>query len=215
MPARLAIDLDGVLCDFNKAYGRLFIQLTKENKFPRDWFEQLDAGTFPPTWNWELDAGYTKEQFNQVWDTITASGSFWKTLPPLKDASQAIRLLNKMANSGHNILFLTSRFGKKAKWQSERWLYDMGLSYPTVITVDNAKDKLPLIQHLGLDFFVDDKAETIISVAGATKNVNNQPHPVVEFVFLREAPYNQNFQYPPNVRRAPGILEALIEVYGN
>lgn len=205
MPAKIGLDCDGVVAAFAPAYAKILTKLTGV-VFP------VADPAWPATWFWDRDAGITPEQESAAWQQVLKSHTFWANLAPLPGAKEAARLLNKMTKAGHEVFWITNRPGTCPKLQTEKFLYNLGINYPTVIV---AADKLPIISALKLDFYCDDRAETIISVAGATKNVNNQPVPVVEFVFLREAPYNVNFQYPPNVRKAPGILEALLEVYGN
>lgn len=199
---KLAIDLDGCLADFNLDYGRLFIELTGENHFPDDWEEQLAANTFPPVWNWETNAGYTQAQFKKVWSEITHNDGFWSGLGELPGARDVVRSLNKMANLGHDIYFITNRMGIRAKHQTEIWLYGLGMNYPTVIV---AADKLPILRSLGVGFFVDDKPETVLEVAEANLDMK---------LYLRQAPYNYPRAYPNNVRQVLTVAEALKDAYG-
>jgi len=194
---KLGIDIDGCLANFNLDYGRLFIELAGVNKFDEDWEGQLEANTFPPVWNWETQAGYTPVQIKKVWSEITHNDGFWSGLGELPGAREAVKKLNKMANMGHEVYFITNRTGIRAKHQTEIWLYGLGMNYPTVLV---AGDKLPLLKALGIGVFIDDKPETVQEVAQAALNIK---------LFLRDAPYNRDQTYPDNVNRVPGILEAL------
>lgn len=181
---KLAIDIDGCLADFNTGYGELLIQATGENKFPPTWKQDLAAGTYPTTWFWDREAGYTKEQEALVWQKyIQKQGIFWESLGAYPDAAETVRMLNRLMKLGHDIYYVTNRFGLKAKYQTEKWLYGLGMDYPTVILSEN---KGPLLESLGADFFVDDKLSTIETVAaqyGATQKKMA--------IYLKDAPYNR------------------------
>lgn len=194
---KIACDVDGVIAQFNLDYGRLFIELTGENRFGEDWEDRLAANTFPETWNWESAAGYTPEQVKKVWREITHNDGFWSGLSELPGARDAVRKLNHMANLGHDIYFITNRMGIRAKHQTEIFLYGLGMNYPTVLV---AADKLPILKSIGANVFIDDKPETVIEVGNAKLDLT---------LYLRDAPYNRTQEYPNNVRRVAGVLEAL------
>lgn len=195
MPAKIALDIDGVLANFTDAYSKILTKITGQEYPPA-------SDTFPPTWYWDRASGVTKDQESVAWGQIIKSPTFWSSLAPLPGAKEVARLVNKMSRAGHEVFFITNRPGHAPKFQTEKWLYDLGVNYPTVIV---AADKLPIIKALKLEFFIDDKAETIIDVANAGG---------VEFTYLRVAPYNREFTYPSNVREAPNVLTAINEVYG-
>lgn len=153
--------------------------MTGRNLFPKDWYrhpEKLD-----PVWDWEYHWGYTKAEHDKVWAKITKKGSrFWYNLPLMPLAKDSLFCLNRMQRyEGHDVYFLTHRPGWDAKHQTERWLYQYGLAYPTVLIVDAAK-KYSVLKALGADIFIDDKLDTIRSAVGhATR------------VYLQDAPHNQ------------------------
>lgn len=209
---KVACDIDGCLADFNLDYGRLFIELTGENRFPPDWEECLAANTFPEVWNWESQAGYTPEQVRKVWREITHNDGFWSGLGELPGAREAIRKLNHMANLGHDIYFITNRMGTRAKHQTEIWLYSLGMNYPTVLV---AADKLPILKSLGIGVFIDDKPETIQEIDEDYFGESNVKmiKPNLK-LYLRDAPYNRTQTYSEDVRRVPGVLEALKDACG-
>lgn len=156
MSRRLAIDVDGVLANFTDSYGKL---LTAESglEFPKC------SEEFPKLWYWEREAGVTPEQEKKVWETgILHEGStFWQELAPMPEAKTTLRQLNRLAREGHEVFFLTHRMGWRAKSQTEKWLYKYGVDYPTVLLSGN---KFPLIDALGVDFFIDDKPDTVKDV---------------------------------------------------
>lgn len=175
----LGIDVDGVLADFNTSFAEAMIEVTGVDQFPKNWREGIKDKTYPNTWNWDLDAGYNKEQSRKVWEQgILTSSKFWKSLAPLSGAQEAIKQFNRLSNEGHEVYFLTHRNGKKAKQQTEEWLYDLGMNYPTVLLTGN---KLPVIANLGVNFFIDDKLATVNEVYRAK---------VVKNLYLFNSPWN-------------------------
>lgn len=159
---RVCLDIDGVLADFNTAYHDLLVLVTGEDKFPQDY-----DPTQPPVWHWEHHFGYTSEQEALVWTNhILKSPDFWVKLKPLKDASRVLFALDQMVRFNEiELYFITNRHGLNAKLQTEKWLYNHGVSYPTVLI---AADKLPLLRTLNPAFYIDDKLETANDVQGVS-----------------------------------------------
>lgn len=152
----LAFDCDGVLADFNSAYGALIVKVSGEDRFPGGW---KDDPNYPSTWFWEREAGYTKEVENKVWrEHILKEGVFWTSLKPYEP--ETLKRIGKLSLT-HDVYFVTHRMGKKAKQQTEEWLYKHGMvNYPTVICVKESTDKLAILQAIGAEAFIDDKPET-------------------------------------------------------
>lgn len=187
---RLGFDLDGVLAQFTDKYARLLSNETGL-QFPKA------SEEWPSTWFWERDAGVTPEQEKLVWNRdILASGKhFWHHLKPMEGAGGVVRRLNELTRLGHEVFFLTHRFGHKAKLQTEQWLYERGMFMPTVLLSEH---KVELIQALNIEFFIDDKPSTVRSVAM-----------VLPKVYLMNAPYNRVEVMPPQVVRVKNVEEAL------
>lgn len=157
------------------------------NRIPREWWE--DNRVSPPIWEWDEAAGYSKEVIDRTWGRITAKGStFWKNLKPLPGAREVIRKLNGLSSRGTEVAFLTNRFGHNVKRQTELALYNLGMSYPTVIIAPSGAAKIPILRGVGADFFLDDRLDTL----------NQCVESAVEFgpmwkcqLFLLNKPYNQ------------------------
>jgi hypothetical protein len=193
---KLAIDVDGVLANFTDAYASA---LTKVSgiEFPKA------SDDFPTEWNWEIPGGCSPEQVSQVWnDHILNNKTFWSLLHPCEGAGSAIYRLNRMAQQGDEVCFITNRPGIQSKYQTEKFLYRLGMNYPTVLV---AADKLPLLKAMAIEFFIDDRPETIQEVAADA----TIPH-----VYLKDTPYNRTQIYPFNVKRIGTLFEALEECYG-
>lgn len=196
-----AIDIDGVLANFTDAYASALTRRTGIvfPKMSEDW---------PTSWYWDRDAGVSKQDEEETWHKdIIQSRTFWQRLEPHENAKPAIKQLNTMAQRGDQVYFITHRMGTNVKLQTERWLYNQGMNYPTVIVTG---DKTPFLRALKVNFFIDDKPQTIIDVGQAAEkekwdNFN---------LFLFDRPYNRVGVYPNNVQRARTVLEALAQAYG-
>lgn len=176
---KLGIDLDGVLGNFTKAYAKLLVEVTGRDLIPAG-FKGDDDPNWPTTWYWERELGYTAEEEKAVWKVITSTGNFWMDLEPLPTAWDSLVHLNRLAQYGKiDVYFLTHRFGHLAKWQTEMFLANHGMEHATVLLTQT--DKTPLINGLGLNFFIDDKPQTIEKAAANCK---------VKHLFLKAAPYN-------------------------
>lgn len=200
---RLAVDVDGVCALFTNAYAELLAYEASGCKLPAGW--EKDP-TFPPQWNWESQYGYDAATVKRVWeDHILAKDGFWKSLDPLPGTYYAMRRLNWLANDGKaEVYFLTHRMGNKAKQQTEKWLYDKGgIDYPTVIL--SGPDKLPLLRALNPDFFLDDKAETLLELIKAAERERWLEG---KHYYLKTAPYNLGAAHP-KLKRADSLEDAL------
>jgi hypothetical protein len=156
---KLAFDVDGCLAWFTAGYAALIRQTSGRDLLTPEMIAN------PPCWNWDLAAGYTKEEVNAAWHQIThVRDDFWLNLPniPGLDAEFFLHLDDIVAEE--DVYFLTHRAGKRAKHQTEEWLFNQGITNPTVLLTG---DKLPILRSLNVDVFIDDKPETLNAV-GAT-----------------------------------------------
>lgn len=191
----LAFDIDGCFADFTTTYGELLIKTSGKDLLPPGW--RTDPN-FPSVWYWEREAGYGEWE-SKVWTEIILPGDkFWKELKPLPSADMTLRHINRLAKQ-HDVYFLTHRPGKSAKSQTEEWLYEFGINYPTVIVTG---DKAPILKAIGADFFVDDKWETVAQVSDLFYNVK----PI--HLFLQDAPYNRHI-VPNTYERTDSVADAL------
>lgn len=188
----MASTFDGCLCNFTDRYARLLSNETGI-QFPKA------SSEWPPVWYWERDLGVTQEQERTVWerDILARGTNFWLKLKPIEGAGGVIRRLNELTRVGNGVYFLTNRMGDKAKLQTERWLFERGMDYPTVLL---SGDKVPLIKALGIEFFIDDKPDTVQDVHEHCPGVK---------VFIKDMPYNRMVQVG---KRVQSVEDALKEV---
>lgn len=177
----IGLDLDGCIADFNSDYAKRLIKVTGEDRLPVGWKSNQDHIT---TWDWDLFHGYTKDEIAATWKSIKADTLFWQKLKPLPGVVEAMARLNAVSRE-HNLYFLTNRLGVGCKQQSEKFLYNLGINYPTVMITST---KLPVIKALNISFFIDDKLETMNEVVadGTNNHTIGDKH-----FYLLDAPYNR------------------------
>ena len=184
MPKKLGFDVDGVFAEFTSKYAALLIK-EDGDRLPKGW--KTDP-TFPSTWYWERAAGYPREVETRVWEQgIIPSASFWYSLKPLPGAEETLRHIDTLTKApGLQCFFITNRSGNNPKRQTERWLYNKGMvEFPTVITT---AVKGPVIHALDLDFYIDDKLETVNETCALAQNVMPK---LKGHVYMPDYPYNR------------------------
>ena len=149
---KIAFDIDGCLANFTDAYATKLVKVTGVNLLPKP--------LTIPTWDWDKHYGYSADQIAATMENIAKDKLFWEKLDPIapREVFSRIQVLSKE----HEVYFLTNRFGTNPKQQTEHWLYDQGIHYPTVLITAN---KRPIIEALKIDFFIDDKLETMNELA--------------------------------------------------
>lgn len=196
----LGCDLDGVLCQFNQSYARLLAQTNGQDLLPADW--EYNAEVFK-CWDWDQAYGYSSDVIGQVWTKgILQNDTFWHDLHVMPGSYGSIKHLNQLTRDGHLVYFITNRQGQQAKVQTEKWLYSRGMDRPTVLLSGN---KIPLIHGLGINWFIDDRQETILEVAEYVEKFREGG---AFRLYCMDAPYNKS-AYPEMVRVVKSVGKAL------
>lgn len=152
---RLGLDLDGVLCDFNKAFIQRVIGVTNRDLFPLRPFNI-------PCWDYPQFYKYTAEEVSAVWEHIKQDPDFWRGLGGYPETGNLLYLLRHWRRDVHDVYFITSRPGQSAKWQTEGWLRAYGYDSPTVL-ISSAKGACA--KALKLDLYIDDRWENCVDTA--------------------------------------------------
>lgn len=172
----IAVDLDGVVCDFVKIFSEY------ANKLFGDRCYVINDISKVKDWHWEKWYPLTTKEVNLVWDDIRKTTDFWTKLD-VYNLQQWNYFVEKINSFKHiNVYFLTSRDktnGSTVARQSADWLIKNGFKYPFVIETNQKEE---FIKNLDIKFFIDDKAENLISV----KNYNPSC-----IVYAQDAPYNE------------------------
>lgn len=180
---KIGFDCDGVLANFNHAYGDLLIKLGKQDTLPKGW--KGDA-SFPDVWDWDIKHGY-KDHLKGVWEYIQdPPHNFWGKLDCLLHPDLRHNIM-ELSWSGNDVYFITNRPGRDAKIQTECWLRGNGLAdCPTVLI---AEDKIPIILSLNLDFYLDDRLKTMNDLDDACFKRGIDPKD--KHFYLLDTPYNR------------------------
>ena len=198
-------DIDGVLASFESAWEPLLAKLAGESRLPAGW--KTDPN-FPDIWDWDKRA-YGDDIVREAWKIANADPKFWLKLDPLPGTTEAAKVINTIQRK-HQIIFLTRRSGVAAQRQTCEWLYGVGINYPNVITVNDADEKVPILQNLRARFFIDDRLETMEAwythchMNGISTNPPN-------YFALIDAPYNHEGRTIKGMKVAANIVDALKE----
>lgn len=147
---RIGIDLDGVLYNYIAGYNAIALEQFGLH------LPAYNRENYPIKWDWMQDL-VTKEQDNVIRKITYTSETFWQDLPSYPWAKN----LGYYLSCSDEIYFITSRTGKRVKYQSEAALQELCISSPTVLIVPFAKDKPYLVNALNLDIMIEDKPETL------------------------------------------------------
>lgn len=171
---KIGFDVDGVLADFYRPYERLIVGISGENRFPA----LTDAG--PAVWDWPQFHGYPEDIVSEAWRRIKKQSGFWRSFLPLPGMTELKREWDDLYFD-HDIYFVTARVGPAAKTETEFWLEEGGIQRPTVLITP---DKGVVAKALGLDYYIDDKHESVVDVVQQSPGTK---------AFLLEKAYNQQF----------------------
>ena len=157
--ARIGIDLDGVLANFNAGFVRIILQLFP-GRVPEDYVQR----------SWDWSEVLSPSEYDQVFSQAMATWNWWTTLPAYyEDVSGLARWI--ASHTDQEIWFVTSRpdsEGYSATYQSRKWLESVGLwetdNSLNVMTVPHSEDKVDICSRLNIDWMIDDKPETIESM---------------------------------------------------
>lgn len=153
---KIGIDVDDVIADFIPEFRRRARAITGK---PATDIEPCD-------WAWS-NFGMTKEELASVWNALRMEHEFHLLVRPLDNTD----MLSKLHREGHELYFITARFqceGRPAHIQTAEWIRThYGIEYPVVIVSNN---KAAVASAIGLNYFIDDRAETCEAVADAVPN---------------------------------------------
>lgn len=111
----------------------------------------------------------TPRQQQQLWDHVSTIPDFWLTLPEM-DPGIITRIGTVARDRQWELIFLTTRpstQGQITQLQSQQWLAEHGLRYPSVYVVQRSRGRIA--DALQLDAVVDDRVENCLDVALESK----------------------------------------------
>ncbi len=138
----ILFDIDGCLADFVLGFTREAVNLGYLK----------EAFTTQKQQVWSFDQCLTPTQQNEIWNVIYNDPWWWTNLPALVsnnifESINNLQLLNQ-------VIFCTTRPGKKVQLQTKTWLSNYGVDKPSVVV---SKRKGETAKALEIDYSLDDK----------------------------------------------------------
>ena len=196
---KIGVDVDGCLANFNQAFAQ---------KFRLHGFViPQELADNPPTWDWPQNTcGFSDNLVTGIWNEIDRDTEFWMNLEPLPGAIAALDTLDNLAEEGHEIVFMTLRRGDRAKRQTEIWLEQHGMTFPTVLTTPQGKAR-PAYE-LGLTHVVDDYPRILQDYCLHAQAL--KPYPAI---YMVEHLYNQECKAWPltPVKSVGEMLDMILD----
>lgn len=200
---RLGFDVDGVFADWNGAYIPLIQTLSRRDLF--------GPGYQPTSWHYDKAAGYTDEEISEAWEAIKSNPIFWMSLKPYWDAMTVLERI-RIASYEHDVYFITSRPGVKAKHQTEVWLATHSGDFNWGATVLISSNKGACAKALNLDAYIDDRFENCHDVANVTSKFaldGAREAPPSCRTFMIDRPWNEAYYAGEYISRVDSVAEML------
>lgn len=200
--SRIGVDVDGVLANFDEPFTDLLIKTTGRDLIGL----ARMLPSYPHTWDFPAAFGYTNQEEALTWKVIKQSNRWWLNLPAnpgVEGENGDLDLLDLLADTGHDVYFITARVGATAKRQTEEWLERKGMELPTVIL---SGDKSAAVRLLDLDCYIDDRGETVNQVIRAVNEDQMDTR-----VYVIPKPWNASVEIHPGVRRVESVKEMLMK----
>lgn len=154
--ARIGIDLDGVLADFNHSFVKIIRHL-----YPG----RVTADYVQKSWDWR--EVLSSQEYDRCFEKAMSIPNWWSSLEAYRLEMEDLQMW-LASHYNHEIFIVTSRpdgKGINATYQSEHWLKACGLEPQcnslSVITVPYSEDKVDICSRLDILWMIDDKPETI------------------------------------------------------
>jgi uncharacterized HAD superfamily protein len=187
----IGIDLDDVLLDFNTAlcefYNSSYGTNYKREDFTDFYLERL----------WNVPTEEVKKVISEFYDHDT----HWNTSP----MPGAVSAIQKLFSQNHNLVIITAK-PDTLRDRTQDWLMKhFGEVFQSVhfvghyhLNTDGKKrTKREVCDELGVDIFIDDSMDNVVSVVGPERPA-----------FLIDSPWNQG-DVPQNAKRVKGWDEIM------
>lgn len=139
---RIALDVDGVLCNFTQGLIDKAVEMGRGEYFPSSWEEWRE---------WRADTDNATES---VWDRIKEDTDFWLSLAPF-DVDVEFQ----------PVAYVTARPIPSIVTQT--WLVLNKFPDSEVVTVGYDQSKVRALRELGVEVYVDDRVENYLELKEA------------------------------------------------
>lgn len=150
---KTALDIDGVLADFNARIIETAKEMGLGKHFPA-------RAAWCKTW-------YYSDKFSEVWDAIKGDVQWWLSIEPFPGARESIKFPVDA--------YVTAR-PIPCKFTAA-WLQHYEFPIANVLTVEPDTSKVAALKHLGIELYVDDRPDNFheILAAGITCLLFDRP----------------------------------------
>lgn len=156
----LALDVDGVILDFDGFYGRLA-------------YDNFGATIQDKTaWNMNQRYGLSKLQEKEIWNMISEFN--WTGLPIFDDIKQAVEIINQLQSKSNLEVIFVSSFNPKHFDGRFHDLQCAGFNldkHQLIACGTGNNSKLDFIKAEKIDWFVDDRITNLYDVSSISKHL--------------------------------------------
>ena len=149
----LALDVDGVILDFDSFYAKLAYEkfgMTIQDK---------------TAWNMTKRYGLSENQDKEVWQMINESN--WTGLPFFDDTKQAVEIINQLQSKSNLEVIFVSSFNQQyfdGRFHDLKYA-GFNIDKDQLIACSTNKSKLDFIKAEKIDWFVDDRITNLHDVS--------------------------------------------------
>jgi hypothetical protein len=193
--SRIAIDVDGVLADFNAGFVEQINQL---------WPGRIPPAYIPPNYDKWVDL--SKKEQQKVWRSLHSMDGFWLSLNALEGVGDLARWL--ASRTDHDLWLCTARkdMGRMtAAKETDLWVQACGLravnNFLGIITVHDADEKANVYQSMGIEWSLDDRTPTVIA-CGLIDTFEHR-------AYLLDQPWNEGAPVQRRVKSVAAFLEKI------
>lgn len=199
--AKIAIDCDGVLANFIKAFTEEANKIWP-GRFKPDYWQSHSQWNFPP----EL---LSSKETNQVWERIKATPNWWMRLDAHADSVGALAIFF-WTHRYNDVYIVTSRVetvGASIAFQTDTWIRACGVqpchNHLGIVGIPNSDNKAMFYRISGMEFSIDDKSETV-------EMCDAELDPKKHKAFLLDRPWNQDAKVKNRVKTVEEYLKRIV-----
>lgn len=200
--AKIAIDCDGVLANFIKAFAE-----EANHVWPGRFSNPGEyAASGHKAWNFD-PAVLSHDDVKVVWKRIIATPNWWLTLDAFTDSVGALAVW-LWTHRGHDLWIVTARtptIGAGVAWQTNQWLRACGVdavhNYLGVFLAEG-DDKGDVYKYSGIEYSLDDRGDTVEACDALLPDRHHK-------AFLLDRPWNQDAKVRRRVKSVREYLEAI------
>jgi uncharacterized HAD superfamily protein len=192
--AKISLDVDGVLANFNKGFVEQINHIWP-GRLAKDHIQK----------HWHDWGDLTDSEIDQVWRRIEATPNWWMTLDAYSSGVGALAIFF-WTNQAHDVWLVTSRsdtLGHSTPFQTDTWIRACGVNpcqnFLSVITATYPSDKRGIYKHIGIEYSLDDKGDTVMQ---CDKLEGHK-------AFLLDQPWNQQAVVKRRVKSVQEYLDAI------